>query len=341
MRPLYQCTPQLQRNRGNAGLWYDKFCDQWEADWSGLGDEGKSKWINTVTGSIADQNPLKKQLDDANERMTKLLQHHHQQPLLFRAESDFVTGLGRTHPVENGFAWHHTLGVPYLPGSSVKGMVRAWAEQWQDELYKDLPEDQKEQIRRIFGPRDKEVRDNDEVKASVGSVIFLDALPVETIRLKADIMTPHYSPYYQNDKANTPPADWYDPNPIPFLVVEKRCVFQFGVLPRQFTKQALEDCEQVHTWLKEALEWTGAGAKTAVGYGRFELVDALPEKLSETAKTFIEESLKRGWHYNKEAFMRDGESWTERLQSNFQSDAFKMTKALMRKHGIALPDAEA
>jgi CRISPR-associated protein Cmr6 len=23
-------------------------------------------------------------------------------------------------------------------------------------------------------------------------------------------------------------------------------------------------------WLKEAMSWTGAGAKTAVGYGRFE-----------------------------------------------------------------------
>lgn len=41
----------------------------------------------------------------------------------------FVTGVGSEHPLENGFAFLDPYGVPYLPGSSVKGVVRRAAEE--------------------------------------------------------------------------------------------------------------------------------------------------------------------------------------------------------------------
>ena len=84
-----------------------------------------------------------------------------------------MTGLGRSHPVENGFAWHPTLGMPYLPGSSVKGMVRAWAEQETD------PRPASEELDRLLGKQN-----------SAGSVCFLDALPIKPVKLEADVMTP-------------------------------------------------------------------------------------------------------------------------------------------------------
>ncbi|WP_148087042.1 type III-B CRISPR module RAMP protein Cmr6 [Thermodesulfitimonas autotrophica] len=169
----------------------------------------------------------------------------------------FVTGLGREHPVENGFAWHHTLGVPFLPGSSVKGIVRAWAETWIDPPVSD-------DVRRIFGP-DGEVRDK-----HVGSVIFFDALPVKPVRLEADVMTPHYALYYQQDRPENPPGDWYDPVPIPFLTVAPSQVFLFALAPRRLDdEQGRADCQRAMEWLTEALAAVGAGAKTAVGYGRF------------------------------------------------------------------------
>ena len=65
-------------------------------------------------------------LRESAVRMVRLVEAHGGRWRVFRTTSRFVTGLGRRHPVENGFAWHSTLGVPYLPGSSVKGMVRAW-----------------------------------------------------------------------------------------------------------------------------------------------------------------------------------------------------------------------
>lgn len=45
------------------------------------------------------------------------------------ATSPFTTGLGIEHPIENGFAFLDPYGVPYLPGSSIKGVVRRAAEE--------------------------------------------------------------------------------------------------------------------------------------------------------------------------------------------------------------------
>lgn len=43
--------------------------------------------------------------------------------------SPFTTGLGYEHPLENGFAFLDPYGIPYLPGSGVKGSVRRAAEE--------------------------------------------------------------------------------------------------------------------------------------------------------------------------------------------------------------------
>ncbi len=46
----------------------------------------------------------------------------------FRATVDWrlAVGLGGDHPLENGFTFHRVYGVPYLPGSALKGLARAW-----------------------------------------------------------------------------------------------------------------------------------------------------------------------------------------------------------------------
>ncbi len=41
-----------------------------------------------------------------------------------RAVAPFTTGLGNEHPLENGFAFLWPYGLPYLPGSGVKGVLR-------------------------------------------------------------------------------------------------------------------------------------------------------------------------------------------------------------------------
>lgn len=45
------------------------------------------------------------------------------------ATAPFTTGLGLEHPLENGFAFLDPYGLPYLPGSGAKGVVRRAAEE--------------------------------------------------------------------------------------------------------------------------------------------------------------------------------------------------------------------
>ena len=46
-----------------------------------------------------------------------------------RSIAPFTTGLGNEHPLENGFAFLNPYGLPNLPGSGVKGVVRRAAEE--------------------------------------------------------------------------------------------------------------------------------------------------------------------------------------------------------------------
>ena len=273
-KTLLKSLPQ----NGNAGLWYDKFCSSWEN--AKFQKFRKEEWIKTVTNRhCGNSDELKQQRDRRWEMVAKL----EGQNLCLKTDSPFVTGLGREHPVENGFLWHHTLGVPYLPGSSVKGMVRAWIEQWADEKNKE----EKEEIDRIFGPKQPTEQ------PQVGAVVFLDAIPLDKVRLKADIMTPHYGEYYQNKERPKSPGDWISPVPIPFLAVKEDTTFHFAIVPRR--QSCLEtpagsgesrgghrsDCEIVIGWLKDALEWIGAGAKTAVGYGRMSCDEAAQKRCED------------------------------------------------------------
>lgn len=272
-RPLYAAAASAtltSTTTGNAGLWYDKFCDRWKPDWTGFaGDSGKRDWIGQIANIGAD-NLLKRVGDsaltkEAVKRLEALVKA--QEGCSFRRMTGwrFVTGLGRNHPVENGFAWRHDLGTPYIAGSSLKGLARAYARDWAG-LHDET-------LKRIFGPKP-------EAGLAIGSVVFLDALPIEPVALDADVMTPHYGPWYQGE-TNAVPADWHSPTPIPFLTVAPGQTFVFAVLPRnRSNQQDQEDCKRAANLLKEALETLGAGAKTAVGYGQF-----VEEKLPSDTQT--------------------------------------------------------
>lgn len=304
--PLYsaQLFPRKYKNHFNAGLWYNKLCHTWDHQWK-LGAQEKLQWINELIADVEDQGEkagtgkpggigkisktdklkagdipqpgaigCEKLLALRITRLKELVRASKGICLLFITETRFVTGLGLEHPVENGFLWHTTLGVPYIPGTAVKGLVRNWVEQWQDDDDQLNPE----VISRVFGPKDQNK------EHAVGSVIFFDALPVKPVLLEADIMTPHYGPYYSNPQdTSVAPGDWYGPTPIPFLTVAPGQEFIFAVAPRD--KEHMGDLELVNEWLKEALVWVGVGAKTAIGYGRFKLLRMEAIKKPEVVDT--------------------------------------------------------
>lgn len=119
--PLYKEAAHARRQpSGNVGLWFDKFCNQWSADPWTMKD-GKLAWLKTLEGTHGPEH-----LAEVLHRRRLLIDRCGGKHAVFVAESRFVTGLGRSHPLGNGFVWHATLGTPYLPGSSIKGMVRAW-----------------------------------------------------------------------------------------------------------------------------------------------------------------------------------------------------------------------
>lgn len=339
--------------KGNTGLWYNKFFWGWQKGKWQLKDEAKLDWIKKVVWvedysgkevprKIGDSNLLA----DSVNRITRLVKALGGKTRIYSTSWHLATGLGLSHPVENGMTWHHTLGVPYLPGSAVKGIIRTWAEQWVD------PSPKSEDINRIFGPWDEDKSNAIEAAKTVGTVIFFDALPVQPVELASDIMTPHYQKYYGG--ADEPPGDWCNPNPIPFLTVGAGQLFLFAIAPRK--KKNTADLDLVLQWLDEALEMIGAGAKTATGYGRFarwpeqeknyfsiesnvepaatkekvEQVSLIPKEL---AGPLAEEMDKDGYSDNPDKFMESvATKWITTMQAEETPLADRQMIARLVKH---------
>lgn len=326
MRPLYNslASASLSLGSGHPGLWYDKFCNRWSTDWS-LAGKCKLEWIQTVAAVPSGYREL---LDEAAARILRMVEARRGEVGVFRTESRFVTGLGRSHPVENGFAWHPTLGTPYLPGSSVKGLIRAWAESARGQNEKEL-------LIELLGAPDR-----------VGRVIALDGIPIAPVSLAADVMTPHFHGWSEKN----PPGDWMSPIPIPFLVTEAHTSFVFSLLPRDRNDR---DCvAPAWSWLMRALEFAGAGAKTAVGYGRFAFDQAGTQRwrqlLLDRGRASRAEAVRRELERTPEGRWRlllEGKSEAEilelvrlHLEKDPISDAFERTAFVSAVNATALPE---
>lgn len=177
-----------------------------------------------------------------------------------KATAPFTTGLGNEHPLENGFAFLNPYGLPYLPGSGVKGVLRQaarelaggeWGETggWRDDRPYPLlagPDDAHKPVLDknrqpvmlspadvLFG-RETPEGDSEHVR---GALTFWDVIPqLKGDSLLVEIMTPHQSHYYQwkKDRQGNPvpesPHDSGQPTPIPFLTVPPGSGFTFHVV---------------------------------------------------------------------------------------------------------------
>jgi CRISPR-associated protein Cmr6 len=269
--PLYKNNqaPEKRPDGCNAGLWFERFFYQFDRDWK-VGDD-KAAWLNNnFNRSSGEKDQLKAHAVQQYQLATRLGGTGN----VFTTEYHLVTGMGNPHPVENGLSWHPTLGVPYLSGAAVKGLVRSWLEVWEKESDESR---QKEKLLRWFGSTSKNPTEED-YKAVTGDLIFFDAFPIEPVQMNVDIMTPHMGKWYEqggdieniNNEPEKIPADWHDPTPIPFLVV-KKARFLFTIAPRNkqcAKKESAVAVEEVMKALGDSLNYMGAGAKTAVGYGQ-------------------------------------------------------------------------
>ncbi len=202
-----------------------------------------------------------------------------------KATGRFIVGLGAASVSETGIQLLRPWGVPYLPGSSLKGIASAAAHARGDDWAS--PEQAGGQPGahhdKLFGSVD-----------TAGCVIFHDTWWIPTgskLPIELDVMTPHHMKYNGHMKDNAgediPPLDTDSPNPVSFLT----CTGSYLVAltgPSDWLELAWK-------LLKEALENDGVGAKTAAGYGRFVLDHELEDpdvirrrEVSEKLERFVE-----------------------------------------------------
>lgn len=215
-----------------------------------------------------------------------------------------LIGHGNAAPTEVGLTFHHTWGVPIIPGSALKGLLSHYlsitygpADVSLHPGSSDHPEPERAPFqgptwknRRIrhspgevhaalFGApdadSDQEYVGTYEVGQRRGAVVFHDAwlIPDETnpAPLAVDVITTHHSNYYMASAAQRPwPNDYEDPTPISFLSVRPGVKFFIALSgDPKWVKFAAEH-------LADALADWGIGSKSAAGYGRMRRTSQQP-----------------------------------------------------------------
>jgi CRISPR-associated protein Cmr6 len=223
-------------------------------------DEKSKKPIEDLQSQVPKiQRELKELLAAYQKRQKYLLEKLHQQGYCCRyatayTASRVVTGLGNPNPIENGLTFHYPLGFPVIPASSQKGISSNYAALFKE---KDRSNNDSDALNIFGSPAEQE--------KGRGKVLFFNAFPTyhNNRILEADIMTPHYEPYYTNE-GGKPPADYYSPIPIGFFTIAAHVSFFFSMA-------ALSEGDLciAWSWLKNALYEMGIGGKTNLGYGRF------------------------------------------------------------------------
>lgn len=194
--------------------------------------------------------------------------------------------------VENaGICLDRCFGLPFIQGSALKGVARNQA-LW--EIHQADPEAQPRLLKLamlVFGYGANDITNHGDfawagspklarsLAQEIGSadfkgcVCFLPAYPTTPPRLVLDMVNSHYPEYYGGRRNHAEDNE----NPIPnyFPAVEAGSAFGFAVLLNSVPKDTgvTPDAliSQAKQWLQRALLRKGVGAKTAAGYGWFEL----------------------------------------------------------------------
>ena len=205
-------------------------------DWNNINQEDIAKKVDKIIASTAKPN------------RENVIGNSH-----FKATTTYpglILGSGYLHELPSiegqailGFDFDYTTGLPIIRGSSIKGLLRSafLHKEYIDELLDELRIEKKENI-------EQELFEN-------GKVIFLDAEIVHVGSdgvLKDDYITPHKS-------------EFEDPKPLRFIKVAPGVTFEFRFIFKEEYEEYLE-------LFKRVILDLGLGAKTNVGYGKFEEV---------------------------------------------------------------------
>jgi len=259
------------KGRANRSLVFDRGADFYAADWSKIPAEGKQEFLKGFKTEFAPPGDFPPFVG----RRSQALAAAGARSVQLYTQTRLVLGLGLPHPTETALLFDRLTGCPYIPGSSIKGLLREAARLVvAGELETDnsadgafWQENDGANLDRLFGPTaDSEVR-------AKGELVVYDAFPDEWPSLGLDVLTPHYQEYYGEDPESTksptvPPADWHDPVPVTFLAVQPGTRFTFWLGHRDRERRD-DELPRVERLLVTALDWLGIGGKTSSGYGLF------------------------------------------------------------------------
>lgn len=183
-----------------------------------------------------------------------------QEIVLYTTYPGLLIGSGNEHHLAKdgalklGFSFDHVTGLPYIPGSSVKGMLRACFPG--DKKTAEESEGYENYIRDILEEPKLDVQ---ALKRDIfeGNDVFLGAFPEVTENgklLGLDYITPHKDQFK-------------GPNAISFLKVMPNVQFHFCFLLND--AEGLISAEEKRKLFETLLLDMGIGAKTNVGFGRF------------------------------------------------------------------------
>ncbi|MBA2288141.1 MAG: type III-B CRISPR module RAMP protein Cmr6 [Ktedonobacteraceae bacterium] len=272
LAPTYKVLHEGEgrRRETHAGIWLDRYIASQEERHSDklAGDRQKEagKARRTLVDAVSAL-PVPALYRRFYEQWEQHVKAYGAECRLATVKGRMIVGLGHESVVETSVALHRTYGVPYIPGSALKGLAASYARQ----VVKAYP-DREATCHAIFGDT-----------TEAGYVTFFDALyqpgsahkPDSAHKpnsanddrpLSPDVITVHHKQYYQGGQE--PPADWDNPNPIPFL----------SATGSYLVALAAPDVEGGPAWVRAAFEILGLalkdmgiGAKTSSGYGRMEL----------------------------------------------------------------------
>jgi CRISPR-associated protein Cmr6 len=251
-----QPLENVQKTRTtSAGLWLDKFIREQARD----DRESRRVLVKEVAGIR-----LPEDYSHWFEQWRRALWSYGAVCREAEVRGRMAVGLGEESVLETSVALHHTYGVPYIPGSALKGLAASFVRQHLgDDWQENTPA-----YKTVFGDTQ-----------TAGYVTFFDALPLpNSATLHPDVITVHHEKYYQNDRA-APPADWDDPNPVPFLSATGKYLIALAGPPAWVSA--------VFEILKHALALAGVGAKTSSGYGRMTIGPPLVDTDQARADTVI------------------------------------------------------
>lgn len=168
----------------------------------------------------------------------------------------------KEQPVKVGFSFDYVTGLPVIPGSSVKGLLRSYFPDPDKKKQKN-----KEALKELIPALIR--KENLDVTAFLKNIfdngdVFLDAIPVIAAEqgpiLAEDYITPHKDPLK-------------GPTAIHIMKVKPNVQYRFRFILHDFKP---EDSDQIIVTKEEKLELFktlillgGAGAKTNVGFGQF------------------------------------------------------------------------